>query len=105
SKAHLDLALLDGSGTVVGMEQIANESRSIKALFSQWRRKYGARQGPHVRDQRCQVQDPAPVVRGGQTRNAICADATCTGHRIRPCEAIQGVIPALVRACIGIPYW
>lgn len=41
SKAHLDLALLDGSGTVVGMERIANESRSIKALFSQWRRKYG----------------------------------------------------------------
>ncbi len=40
SKAHLDLALMDGSGTVVGIERIANEGRSIKALLVQWRKKF-----------------------------------------------------------------
>ncbi|MBK6543281.1 MAG: IS110 family transposase [Flavobacteriales bacterium] len=41
SKAHLDLALMNASGAVLGTERITNESKAIRALLKRWHKQFG----------------------------------------------------------------
>ena len=41
SKAHLDMALLDASGTLLAAQRIANERRAIRSMLKQWCKEHG----------------------------------------------------------------
>jgi transposase len=40
SKAHLDVALMDEHGALLGLERINNEPRAVRALLRQWSKQY-----------------------------------------------------------------
>lgn len=48
SKATLDVALLDGTGTVVGEEQVANTAAGLKGLLRRWSKAFGLVKGQYM---------------------------------------------------------
>lgn len=48
SKATLDVALLDGTGTVVGEEQVANTAAGLRGLMRRWTKTFGLVKGEYM---------------------------------------------------------